>query len=147
MKKLILVCLILMSQSIYACSDHEEAMCLAKALYWESRGENILGKLAVASVIKERVNHNQFPNTVCDVVYQINKVSKKPEFSYNIVRNARITEIEAWEDSKVLAHRIVSGEFKYTLAFTALYFHSTSISPNWKSKKLVATIGRNKFYY
>lgn len=147
MKKFIIVCLMLLSQYAYACNEHKEAMCMAKAIYWESRGEHLVGKLAVAAVVNERVKHEKFPNTVCGVVYQINKVSKKPEFSYNIVRNVRATENIAWEDSKVLAHKIVSGELVYQLSFTALYFHSTSISPNWRNKRLVAVVGRNKFYY
>lgn len=147
MKKFIVACLLLLSQYTYACDEHKEAMCMAKAIYWESRGEHLVGKLAVASVVNERVKHEKFPNTVCGVVYQINRVSKKPEFSYNIVRNARITENAAWEESKVLAHKIVSGELAYKLAFTALYFHSTSVSPNWRNKKLVAVLGKNKFYY
>lgn len=147
MKKLLLLCMLLLSQSIYACDSHKEAICMAKAIYWESKGEHLLGKLSVASVVTERVKHDGFPNTICNVVYQRNKITKKPEFSHHIINNTPIREIKAWNESKELAHKIVSGEFKYQLAFTALYFHSTSVSPNWKKKKLVAVIGNHKFYY
>lgn len=146
MKKLLLI-LLFWSNSVVACSDHAEANCLAKAIYWESRGEHLLGKLAVASVITERIKDPQFPNTICKVVNQINRKSKKPEFSSHIVRNSKPTELEEWRRTQDLAHDIVSGKLTYQLAFTARYFHSTKISPNWHMKTWVATIGGNKFYY
>lgn len=147
MKKLLLIVLLMYSTQSLACSDHKEAMCLAKVLYWESRGEHLLGKLAVAAVVKERISDPGFPNTVCSVAYQINKKSKKPEFSPHIVKNSKPIELEEWRRSQDLAHDIMSGKLKYQLAFRARYFHSTKISPNWRNHKWVATIGGNKFYY
>ena len=146
MKKLLLLICLIWSTNAYTCNDHKEAMCLAKAIYWESRGEHLLGQLAVVSVITERIKDPYFPNDICSVVYQINKKTKKPEFSTHIVKNSKPIEIEEWRKSQKLAHDIISGNFKYQLAFKARYFHSTKISPKWKHK-WVATIGNNKFYY
>lgn len=147
MKKLLLVIILLWSSNAFSCSDHREATCLAKAIYWEAKGEHLLGKLAVASVVRYRHNSPDFPNSICGVVYQINKVTKKPEFSPHIIKNSKPKELGQWDHANQLAHDIISGKFKYELAFKARFFHSTKINPRWKNVTLVATIGGHKFYY
>ncbi|MGI6538321.1 MAG: cell wall hydrolase [Caldicoprobacterales bacterium] len=48
----------------------EDIHLMARTVHGEARGENHLGKVAVASVILNRVNSPQFPNTIKEVVYQ-----------------------------------------------------------------------------
>lgn len=48
--------------------DHNELFCLAKNVYFEARAESMQGKIAVASVVKNRVKDPKFPKTYCDVV-------------------------------------------------------------------------------
>ena len=45
-------------------------LCLSMAIYHESRGEPILGQMAVAEVIMNRVADKRWPNTVCGVIKQ-----------------------------------------------------------------------------
>lgn len=47
-----------------------EIRCLAKNIYFEARSEPTLGQVAVAFVTLNRVESNQFPNTICNVVEQ-----------------------------------------------------------------------------
>ena len=47
--------------------------CLATAIYFEARGEPMVGQVAVAQVIVNRVYDERFPDTVCDVVKQGDK--------------------------------------------------------------------------
>ena len=49
--------------------------------------------------------------------------------------------------NKSMVWQLLSGKFKYQLAFKARFFHSTRIDPKWKNVTLVATIGGHKFYY
>jgi spore germination cell wall hydrolase CwlJ-like protein len=44
--------------------------CLAKVVYWESRGEPPIGQLWVAQVVMNRVNHPKWPQQVCLVTKQ-----------------------------------------------------------------------------
>lgn len=44
--------------------------CIARVIYHEARGESELGQRAVASVVRNRMNHPDFPNTACEVVHQ-----------------------------------------------------------------------------
>lgn len=55
-------------QSTYV--DPKELMCLARNIYFESRGEPRNGKVAVGVVTLNRVEDPRFPNTVCKVVKQ-----------------------------------------------------------------------------
>ena len=45
-------------------------VCLALNIYHEARGEGMMGKYAVAHVVMNRVEHERFPDTVCDVITQ-----------------------------------------------------------------------------
>lgn len=48
----------------------ESIMCLAMAVYFEARGEPMVGQVAVAQVVMARVDDHRYPNTVCEVVKQ-----------------------------------------------------------------------------
>ena len=48
--------------------------CLTDALYFEARGENIFGQVAVAEVILNRVDTKSYPNSVCGVVHQLSLI-------------------------------------------------------------------------
>lgn len=50
--------------------DQRQMMCVATAIYHESRGEPVAGQIAVAWVIKNRVDDGGYPTTACGVVYQ-----------------------------------------------------------------------------
>ena len=44
--------------------------CLARNIYFEARNEPFAGQFAVAMVTLNRVHDEQFPNSICEVVYQ-----------------------------------------------------------------------------
>lgn len=49
--------------------------CLAAALYFEARDQNLGHQLMVANTITNRVMSKRFPNTICDVVKQYKQFS------------------------------------------------------------------------
>ena len=51
-------------------SQDQELYCMAEAIYFESGNQPFVGKMAVAEVILNRVQHIGYPDTVCDVVHQ-----------------------------------------------------------------------------
>ena len=51
-------------------SMHQEMICLAENIYFESRAEGVEGKAAVANVTRNRVESSKFPDSYCEVVYQ-----------------------------------------------------------------------------
>ena len=79
--------------------DKVEIECLAKNIYYESRGEHKLGWLAVAMVTINRVNSGLFPRNICDVVYQ--KTGKVYQFSWVASRKHLTTPAhELYNDNK-----------------------------------------------
>lgn len=61
----------------------EDIFLMAQVVYGESRGEPFKGKVAVASVILNRVKDNHFPNTIEGVI--------KQKGAFSCVKNGRIT--------------------------------------------------------
>ena len=47
-----------------------DRFCLAQNIYFEAGNQPLAGKMAVANVTLNRVMDEQFPNNICDVVYQ-----------------------------------------------------------------------------
>jgi spore germination cell wall hydrolase CwlJ-like protein len=45
-------------------------MCVAMAVYFEARGEPTAGQIAVAQVIRNRIEDPRYPDNACDVVKQ-----------------------------------------------------------------------------
>ena len=124
----------------------DEWSCLAEALYFEARGENVDGQLAVAEVILNRVDSARYPDSVCGVVRQ-GADRKGCQFSYMCDgRNEHIANRRVYERIGKIAWLMISGKPR-TLTDEALYFHTTSVRPSW-SRVFVRTaqIGRHVFY-
>lgn len=119
-----------------------EMMCLAQAVYFESRGEPLDGQLAVARVVINRAESEQFPDDYCAVVTQ------RAQFSF--VRGGRIPapnlDSSAWKRAKAVA-RIAHRDLWDSPAHDALYFHATHIRPRWAGRlQARATIDNHVFY-
>jgi spore germination cell wall hydrolase CwlJ-like protein len=118
----------------------QDIVCLAKNIYFESRGEPMTGKLHVAKVTLNRANHETlFDKTICKVVYATK------QFSWTD-KELKVKSGPAWHEALLLAKGILQG---YILIPTtdALYFHTKDIKPKWaKNKIIVARIGNHIFY-
>lgn len=121
-------------------ADDPSIICLAKNIYYEARGESLPGKLAVAKVTLNRVASPKFPKTVCGVVYQ------KYQFSWTLNQSYKIYDKAAWQESLNIARDAMNNNLEELDKFTALYFHSKHIKPNWNLKRM-AKIGNHIFYY
>ena len=123
----------------------EEWACLAEALYFEARGETLVGQFAVAEVILNRVDSTTYPNTICGVVNQSN--SRGCQFSYTCDGHADvIREKKAYEQVGKVAWVMIQGRPR-TITGRATHYHTTAVRPSW-SRKFVRTakIGSHIFY-
>jgi hypothetical protein len=81
--------------------DRHDALCLARNIYFEARGEGSRGQYAVAAVTLNRVRDKRWSDGICGVVYQ------KKQFSWTISRPAsRPTVIDdraAWQRAAEVA--------------------------------------------
>lgn len=121
--------------------DKREIECLARNVYFESRGEPLKGQLAVIYTTLNRSKSGKFPNDLCKVVYQ------PAQFSWTRQKNKQIKEKEVYNDIKDTVHEVLRGEHK-DVTQGATYFHATSIRrPYWvKGMRCTARIGGHAFY-
>jgi N-acetylmuramoyl-L-alanine amidase len=117
-----------------------ETDCLARAVYWESKGEPLAGQLAVAQVIINRAHSGRFASTVCGVVRQ------RGQFSF--VRGGYIPAAPQgsrdWRTAVAIA-QIATQELAEGSASRALFFHARRVNPGWHLTRL-ATVGNHVFY-
>lgn len=116
-----------------------ETDCLAKAVYFESKGEPLNGQLAVAEVILNRAKSGRFASTLCGVVKQPSQFSFVRGGGFPPVVNQAM-----WRQAVGVAQVAKNGLWEST-APNALFFHARRVSPNW-GKKHVATVGNHIFY-
>ncbi len=118
----------------------EQFECLARAVYFESRGELLEGQLAVAEVILNRVRSGRFRGTVCDVV-------KQPS-QFSFVRRGVIPEAPrdsaTWHRAVAIAHIAMENLHDVT-GEDSLFFHATYVNPGW-GRPRIARIGNHIFY-
>jgi len=137
----------------------KQVECLAKNIYFEARNEPFAGQFAVALVTLNRVYDDNFPNTVCEVVYQgIHNKRGFPklnrcQFSWYCDGISDATKnVRAWKDTQKIANlAIISyGSMKSQgLDYTegAIYYHTHEIVPRWShSFPKVGRIGQHIFY-
>jgi hypothetical protein len=126
---------------------NRELKCLSEALYFEARGEQIEGQIAVADVIINRKNSNQFPSTICGVVSEGSHKRHACQFSYNCDGKLElIYDKKTYRRIVKLSAMILNGAFS-DVTNGATFFHASEVSPSWSKKfKKTRKIGRHIFY-
>jgi len=127
--------------------SQSENYCLAEAIYFEAGNQPLIGKLAVAAVIKNRVKSSTYPNTICGVVHDgpVRESWKKNgtyypkrhkcQFSYwcdgrsDEPRMGSIT----WKDSSQIANwsMLYLPSVLIKPVEGATHYHATYVHPNW----------------
>lgn len=119
--------------------DDSELRCLAVAVYFESKGEPLVGQLAVAQVIMNRASSGRFASTLCGVV-------KQPS-QFSFVRRGTLPAVSdkaAWREAVGVAHVAMKRLHKGPVD-DALFFHAKRVSPGW-GKRPLASVGNHVFY-
>ena len=116
-------------------------------LYWmsriisaESRGEPLLGKLAVGTVVLNRVASGEFPDTVREVIFD-----RKWGVQFTPVANGTVYD-EPTQESVLAAKLVLDGA---RVAGDSLYFIAPELTDNhWpiENRTYVNTIGCHWFY-
>jgi spore germination cell wall hydrolase CwlJ-like protein len=123
-----------------------ERACLARAIYYEARGEDTGGQMAVAQVILNRVRAHKWPETICGVIQQ-GAEGEKCQFSF--ICNSRLTEPhgEIWIEAQLIAEQALAGQAWLRELADATHYHTKAVAPVWRlGLTEVATIGSHVFY-
>ncbi|GAA0380124.1 cell wall hydrolase [Bacillus horti] len=121
-------------------ASEEDIELLARIIEAEAEGEPYLGKVAVGSVVLNRVEDDWFPDSIEEVIYQrVNKV-----YQFSPVGNGRINRVTPSEESFDAAKEALSGEDPTD---GSLYFYNAKISSDkWiRTRTVVTEIGQHKF--
>lgn len=126
--------------------------CLAMAIYYESGGEPLIGQIAVARVIMNRVLHG-FGSDPCSVVYQSTTVTNdegsRRMCQFNWVCEGKSTPSEnnpRYAKAVSIATQVLEEDkWNDILPNNTLFFHSITVAPRWVYKQ-VTTIGNHVFY-
>ena len=113
--------------------------CIAVAVYFEARGETVMGQRLVAETIVNRAADDRWPDNECDVVKQ------KSQFSfYSDGKSDKPENDFAFLKAQIIAHDALRKQGTNT---GALWFHADYVRPVWRHKlKHVIQVGSHLFY-
>lgn len=130
----------------------DELTCMAQNIYFESANESDLGKIAVAMVVLNRVNSPDFPNNICEVVWQPSRDKQSPkscQFSWTCDgKPDKVRDSEKYQSILALSRDILkSRDTIVDIVDGALYYHAVYVKPHWaKYFKRVTRIDTHIFY-
>ena len=121
--------------------------CLTEALYFESRGEITAGQFAVAEVILNRVDSENYPDNICDVVNEGTGQLNACQFSYTCDGIPEIVTEPAIERRLGKIARIMMDGGPRNLTGGATHYHANWVNPSWAQVyPQTAQIGVHLFY-
>lgn len=125
------------SQSGRTTASASEINCMARAMYFESNRSSQDGMIAVGSVVMNRVQSDDFPNTVCTVIDQ------KNQFAPGVMIKTMSGQAQALAEASASA--VLAGE-RHPNVGRARFFHAAWYDANFNNIHYVLTAGGNAFY-
>lgn len=118
-------------------------LCLATMVYFEARGEDVAGQMAVAQVVINRVEDHRYEDDVCGVVYA--KYGDHCQFSFACDGlSDEMPRGQARRAAYAAAEDVLEGE---TYPTNATHYHTPAVKPDWASSfKRAGRIGDHIFY-
>lgn len=132
-------------------SEHynKELLCLKSVLWYEARSEPEEGIRAVMSVIYNRKNHKNYPNTFCKVILQDKQFSafnSDKSLATKPLKPIRELDKEAYRKVSSVAQEAIQGAFKPVLDEDVLHYAKTSVRNHWtKRMKVVKIVSSHQF--
>lgn len=123
-------------------------LCLALTVYFEAGNQSLLGQVAVAQVVMQRVEDEEFPNTVCGVVFEGGEFRRyQCQFSWwcDGKSDTPIDE-EAADKAVIVADAVMNGGVRHVDLLGVTHYHADYVNPRWTNVVRVLTIGNHIFY-
>ncbi|QKY68772.1 cell wall hydrolase [Lentibacillus sp. CBA3610] len=119
--------------------SHEDKELMAKLVHAEAKGEPYEGKVAVATVVLNRVDSNDFPDTVKGVIYE--KVGG--HYAFSPVKNGAINQGYTDEDMQAVNEAVAfRGQGNGSLYF----YNPDKVDSDWVlSRDTIVKIGDHRF--
>ncbi|MDR0137003.1 cell wall hydrolase [Metabacillus idriensis] len=119
-------------------SDEDKDL-LARIVHAEAKGEPYAGKVAVATVVLNRVKDDRFPDTIKDVIYQ----KQSGIYAFSPVENGSINE-PADDEAKEAVQEALAYE---GMGNDSVYFYNpVTAESDWiRTREVTLTIGKHTF--
>tara|TARA_Y100000287_G_scaffold176234_1_gene166709 strand:- start:434 stop:874 length:441 start_codon:yes stop_codon:yes gene_type:complete len=135
-------------------------MCLALNTYHEAKNQSMIGQIATAQVVMNRVADDRYPNTVCEVVKQgphrpswedptkEYPVRHRCQFSWYCDGKPDIPKNEkAWKKAQDYAYLVLYNKINLDVTEGATHYHATYVKPAWaRTKTRTTKIEKHIFY-
>ena len=135
-------------------------ICLALNTYHEAKNQSLVGQVATAQVVMNRVADDRYPNTVCEVVKQgphrpswenpekEYPVKHRCQFSWYCDGKSDIPKNEkAWKKAQDYAYLVLYNRINLDVTEGATHYHATYVRPAWaKTKTRTTRIEKHIFY-
>lgn len=110
--------------------NEEDLLWLTKTIYFESRSESTLGRIAVGFVVMNRLKHSNYPDSIKGIVTQKNQFEW-----YNDGKPDRMNNSIAKEQCEEVARSILLQSIKYDPTDGATHFINVNSNkkPIWTS--------------
>jgi spore germination cell wall hydrolase CwlJ-like protein len=138
-----------------------QTFCMAQNIYMESRNESTAGKVAVGNVTMNRLKSKDFPDTICEVVYEgphyeskltgkLYAYKNRCQFSWycdgqpDVIKSKKVF----WEIYELSKQIVAKSDSIIDMTDGALFYHADYVTPTWSfqfKKKVV--IDRHIFYH
>ena len=131
-------------------------MCLALNTYHEAKNQSMIGQIATAQVVMNRVADSRYPNTVCEVVKQGPKykgsdvpVRHKCQFSWfcDGKSDEPRRDSKEWRMAQEYARIVLSGRIVLDVTEGATHYHATYVKPSWAKTKTRTTRIESHIFY
>ena len=153
----LLMFLLLFPSTVTASDENGDTFCLAQNIYFEAGNQPLAGKIAVAHVVLNRLEHKSYPNNVCGVVYQAKlreswagnmiPIRNQCQFSwYCDGKSDEPLDTKTWLEVLRIARDIQDGAWA-DITEGATHYHPTRVNPYWAdSLNETVVINEHIFY-
>ena len=135
-------------------------LCLALNTYHEAKNQSMIGQIATAQVVMNRVEDSRYPNTVCEVVKQGPTrtswkdpskripVKHRCQFSWYCDGKSDIPKNKkAWKKAQDYAYLVLNNRIQIDVTEGATHYHANYVKPAWaKTKTRTTRIETHIFY-
>lgn len=142
-------------------SSLSEQKCLADNMYWEARNQSLRGMIAVALVVRNRVNDERYPHSYCEVIQEgptrpswkdplkLIPVRHRCQFSWYCdgkSDNIPTKDLDVYDLARAAAFKIYNNDFN-DFTYGATHYHADYVTPAWAASKIrTITIDNHIFY-
>ena len=153
----VLLLVLILAPMAQASDENGDVFCMAKNIYFEAGNQPLAGKLAVSHVVLNRVMSDEYPNNICDVVYQAQwfknwkgatiPVRHMCQFSWFCDGKSDVPEDSAtWNSSLKIAANLMYYR-NQDITEGATHYHADNVHPYWAdSLNRTVTIDQHIFY-